>query len=62
MANRAPLLNDLEFLDNACVKIQNMGFKTSKMGQLLFNTDIIAFSDVSGSIEEDKDDGFIIPR
>ena len=34
MANRAPLLNDLEFIDNACMKIQNMGFKTSKMGQI----------------------------
>ena len=34
MANRAPLLNDLEFLDNASMKIQNMGFKTSKMGQI----------------------------
>ena len=30
-----------------------MAFKTSKMDQMLLNTDIIAFSGVSGSMEED---------
>ena len=34
MANRALILDDLEFLDKASMKIQNVGFKTSKLGQI----------------------------
>ena len=34
MANRALILDDFEFLDKASMKIQNVGFKTSKLGQI----------------------------
>ena len=34
MANRALILDDLEFLDKVSMKIQNVGLKTSKLGQI----------------------------
>ena len=36
MANGALILDDLEFLDKASMKIQNVGFKTSKLAQIAF--------------------------
>ena len=43
----------LEFLDNAFMKIQNMGFKTSKMDHIALQYWYNSFLGLSGSMEKD---------